>query len=198
AAPVLKAWSAAADRLHEEGPAAVADGAASADLRPASLAVTVGVGASLLAAAGREDARPDAMADLPEFASDALQEQWCGGDLLVQVGAEDPVVAAAAVQHLLARAREHTRVRWSVRGFRRTAAAAEDPAATPRNLMGQIDGTNNPAQGSSLLERTVQVQPGAGPDPMAGGSYVVVRRIRMLLEDWFATGVDHREQVIGR
>ncbi|MFD0775666.1 Dyp-type peroxidase, partial [Streptomonospora algeriensis] len=100
--------------------------------------------------------------------------------------------------HLLARAREHTRVRWSVRGFRRTAAAAEDPEAVPRNLMGQIDGTNNPAPGSSLLERTVQTRQGAGPEWMAGGSYVVVRRIRMLLEDWFDSEVDHRERVIGR
>lgn len=198
AAAVLREWSAAADRLHRDGPAAVVPGAASADLLPASLGVTVGVGASLLEAVGRRDARPEALADLPEFATDALREQWCGGDLLVQVGAEDPMVAAAAVQHLLARAREHTRVRWSVRGFRRTAAAAEDPAATPRNLMGQIDGTNNPAAGSSLLERTVQARPGAGPDWMAGGSYVVVRRIRMLLDDWFDTGVDHRERVIGR
>ncbi|QBI54432.1 Dyp-type peroxidase [Streptomonospora litoralis] len=196
ASQVLRAWSAAAERLHREGPAAVVPGAASADLLPASLSVTVGIGPSLPAAAGRGDARPAAMADLPAFATDALHEQWCGGDLLLQVGAEDPVVAASAVQHLLSQGREHARVRWSVRGFRRTAAAAEDPSATPRNLMGQIDGTNNPA--GSLLDQTVQVREGAGPAWMAGGSYLVVRRIRMLLADWFAEDVGHREGVIGR
>ncbi|GAB3458568.1 iron uptake transporter deferrochelatase/peroxidase subunit [Streptomonospora sediminis] len=198
AAEVLRAWTEAADRLHSEGPAAVVAGAASAGLLPASLGITVGIGASLLEATGQRDSRPDALADLPEFGTDALREEWCGGDLLLQVGAEDPVVAASAVQHLLAQAGGRTRIRWSVRGFRRTAAVAEDPAATPRNLMGQIDGTNNPAQGSSLLDRTVQVGGGAGPAWMAGGSYVVVRRIRMLLEDWFAEDVGHRERVIGR
>ncbi|GAA1767579.1 Dyp-type peroxidase [Streptomonospora arabica] len=198
AAEVLRAWTAAADRLHEEGPAAALPGAPSAGLLPASLGVTAGLGASLLAAAGLQDARPEAMAELPSFSTDALREEWCGGDLLLQVGAEDPVVAAAAVQHLLGRAGGRVRVRWSVRGFRRTAAAAEDPGATPRNLMGQIDGTNNPAPESPLLQRTVQVGRGAGPEWMAGGSYLVVRRIRMLLDDWFGEDVGHRERVIGR
>ncbi|MDT0302605.1 Dyp-type peroxidase [Streptomonospora wellingtoniae] len=198
AAEVLRAWTAAADRLREEGPAAVLPGAPSAGLLPASLGVTAGLGGSLLAAAGLQDARPEAMADLPSFSTDALQQEWCGGDLLLQVGAEDPVVAAAAVQHLLGRAGARVRVRWAVRGFRRTAAAAEDPGATPRNLMGQIDGTNNPARESSLLQRTVQVGRAAGPAWMAGGSYVVVRRIRMLLDDWFGEDSGHRERVIGR
>ncbi|MUL40544.1 Dyp-type peroxidase [Streptomonospora sp. PA3] len=196
AASVLRAWTESAARLHREGPAAVVPGAGAAGLLPASLGVTVGIGASLLAATGRPDARPEALADLPGFATDTLREEWCGGDLLLQVGAEDPMVAASAVQHLLAGAREQVRVRWAVRGFRRTAAAAEDPSAAPRNLMGQIDGTNNPT--GSLLERTVQVRRGAGPEWMAGGSYVVVRRIRMLLEDWFGEDVAHRERVIGR
>ncbi|MFC7327262.1 Dyp-type peroxidase [Marinactinospora rubrisoli] len=199
AAAVLRTWSTEADRLMADGPAAAVAGAASAGLLPASLAVTVGLGGALLDAIGRAARRPEQLADLPAFATDELREEWCGGDLLLQVGAEDPMVLAAAVQHLVSAVTAHTRIRWSLRGFQRTAAAARDPAATPRNLMGQLDGTGNPPRDEALFAATVRARPADGPAGwMAGGSYLVVRRIRMLLDDWYALDAGHRERVVGR
>ncbi len=200
AAAALRSWTELAARLHEESPHDIAEGAASAGLLPASLMVTVGIGGSLLSAIDAEDRRPDALADLPEFSTDDLHPRWCGGDFMLQVGAEDPMVLTAAVEELVAAAADATAVRWSLRGFRRTAAAARDPDATPRNLMGQIDGTANPAQDHPLFDRTITARPADNPAHawMDGGSYLVVRRIRMLLTEWRKLDVAARERVIGR
>jgi dye decolorizing peroxidase len=61
-----------------------------------------------------------------------------------------------------------------------------------RNLMGQIDGTDNADPRTAVLS-------GADvPRWLGGGSYVVVRRIRMLLDHWDTLPSAHREQALGR
>jgi dye decolorizing peroxidase len=72
---------------------------------------------------------------------------------------------------------------------------------TVRNLMGQVDGTANPKPSDPAFERILFVpqDPPAGvPAWMANGSYAVVRRIRMLLDDWERLPVTAQEKVIGR
>ncbi|CAL9617320.1 Dye-decolorizing peroxidase [Nocardiopsis dassonvillei] len=196
---VLRTWSREAAELHDHGLAARVEGAPSQGLRPASLGVTLGLGSSLLAATGLADRVPPHLEDLPAFATDHLEPAWCGGDLLLHVGAEDPVVLSSAVGHLLGAVAADVRVRWSLAGFQRSAAAAADPEATPRNLMGQVDGTVNPHPSDALFGPQVLA---AHPEPalawMDGGTYVVVRRIRMLLDDWFTLDPRDREAVIGR
>ncbi|MFC4562412.1 Dyp-type peroxidase [Nocardiopsis mangrovi] len=195
----LTAWRESAADLHERGLASLGPGAPSAGLHPASLGVTLGVGPGLLERAGRSGNRPPELDDLPAFAPDDLDPAWCGGDLLLHAGAEDAVVLSAAVQYLLGRVREHARVRWSLPGFQRSAAAAVDPAATPRNLMGQVDGTVNPEPSDALFGTHVLAShPDRATAWMDGGSYVVIRRIRMLLDDWYALEPEAREAVIGR
>ncbi len=55
--------------------------------------------------------------------------------------------------------------------------------ATPRNLMGLKDGTNNiKAEEEELMDRRVWVSEEHGPSWMVGGTYLVARRIRMLIE----------------
>ena len=56
---------------------------------------------------------------------------------------------------------------------------------TTRNLMGQVDGTNNPKPAESDFDERIFVPVRRRSATwMAGGSYAVVRRIRMLLDDW--------------
>ena len=71
--------------------------------------------------------------------------------------------------------------------------------------MGFKDGTQNPPLDGKIVPPDIPsgfddvVWVGKeGPDWMRGGSYAVVRRIRISLEHWDRTEVDFQEQVIGR
>ena len=120
-------------------------------LLPARLTVTFGFGPGLYRAAGIEDRRPPSVADLPAFPEiDQLQPRWCGGDLLLQICADDPITVAHAQRMLVKDARPFASVRWAQHGFRRAAGVR---AGTQRNLMGQLDGTTNPEPGTEAFER---------------------------------------------
>ncbi|MEO3854856.1 Dyp-type peroxidase [Acrocarpospora sp. B8E8] len=151
---------------------------------PARLTVTFGFGPGLFAAADLESlVRP-----LPPFKTDQLRKQWSGADLLVQIGSDDTLTLAHALRMIVKDARAFARVRWTQRGFRRTAPSGE----TQRNLMGQLDGTVNPTD----LDRAVWISD--GPQWLRGGTTLVLRRIRMKLEEWDATDRVGREFTIGR
>ncbi len=170
-------------------------GVSGLDLSPTNLQVTPGIGASLLDAVGLAGRRPEAFVDLPRFAVDRLDPRVCDGDLLVQVGAEDPMRLAGAVQQVLSLAGDGVRLRWSRSGFKATAAASQHPTGTPRNLMGHRDGSANPPLGTVRWDYTVRVPT---PGWMRDGSYLVVRQIRIDLTRWFAEPADVRDRAIGR
>ncbi|MDQ2958162.1 MAG: Dyp-type peroxidase, partial [Actinomycetota bacterium] len=164
-----------------------------AGLQPAGLTVTIGLGASALGTAGLPV--PDQLRPLPAFGTDHLQAARSGGDLGIQLCADDPMAVGAAVRALLGSLAGLATLRWSQGGFLRGAAAV-DPAATPRNLMGQLDGTDNPT--GARRDLAVWVPAGVSPSWMAGGSYLVCRRIRMLLDSWERLGVAAQEAAVGR
>lgn len=175
-------------------------------LRPARLTVTFGFGPTLFADASGADRfglaarRPAALAALPPFPADALDPARSGGDLCVQACADDPQVAVHAVRNLARLGFGAARVRWSQLGFGRTSSTS-DAQRTPRNLFGFKDGTANlTAEEPGELDRFVWVQPGddAAAPWLAGGSYLVVRRIAMRVETWDRTSLAEQEAVIGR
>ncbi len=92
-------------------------------------------------------------------------------------------------------------IRWSQLGFGKTSSTTPG-SQTPRNLFGFKDGTRNIAgTETGRLERFVWVGEGdGGPDDawMAGGSYLVARRIRMNIETWDRTSLQEQEDVFGR
>jgi len=83
----------------------------------------------------------------------------------------------------------------------RTSKTTSDQQ-TPRNLFGYKDGTANiTAEDSDALHQHVWVAPDDVPGAagwLAGGSYLVARRIRMHIEVWDRTPLMEQEQVIGR
>ena len=217
---LLRAWTEAAARLTAAQTAAPigqdtsvpgADSGEAIGLAPSRLTITFGFGPTLFGTPdndrfGLAAQRPAALEDLPVFHGDQLEEARTGGDLSVQACADDPQVAFHAVRQLARLAAPAARIRWTQAGFNSNAAAND----TPRNLMGFKDGTQNPVA-VRPLERTggvVQPNPlspdeivwagGEGPAWMDGGSYMVVRRVRMALEHWDNTDVDFQEQTIGR
>lgn len=168
-------------------------------LLPSRLTVTFGFGPSLfekpgLGLAGK---RPAALQPLPPLPGDELNRGESGGDICVQACSDDPQVAFHAVRNLARIGRGTVAMRWSQLGFGRTASTSRSQD-TPRNLMGLKDGTANiRAEDTEAMEASVWVG-SEGPAWLRGGSYLVTRRIRMLLEVWDRASLQDQERTIGR
>ncbi|MFS8201710.1 iron uptake transporter deferrochelatase/peroxidase subunit [Streptomyces sp. CWNU-52B] len=170
-------------------------------LTPSRLTLTIGFGPSLFEKFDLAGRRPDALVDLPKFAGDNLDRDRSGGDLCVQACADDPQVAVHAIRNLARIGFGTVVIRWSQLGFGKTSSTTPD-AQTPRNLMGFKDGTRNIAgTETDRLEKFVWVEEkDTEPDSawLAGGSYLVARRIRMNIETWDRTSLQEQEDVFGR
>ncbi|KZE79178.1 deferrochelatase [Paenibacillus elgii] len=176
-----------------------ADTGEAAGLHPCRTTITFGVGPSMFDARfGLGAKRPEALADLPRFGGDSLRPEWCGGDIGVQVCADDLQVAFHALRNLTRLARGVAVLRWTQEGFQRTGGSG--PAGeTPRNLLGFKDGTGNPdIHDKQAMNDIVWVQPSKQPAWMSGGSYMVVRRIRMRIEVWDRSTLSDQEATFGR
>ncbi len=151
------------------------------------MTITFGFGPTLFERDGEDRfglvaRRPEALAEIPPMPGDALRPELSGGDLCVHACADDPQVAFHAVRNLARIGRGTVEMRWSQLGFGRTSSTSQDQE-TGRNLFGFKDGTNNlKAEDVGSLNRNVWVGPSDGPAWMEGGTYLVSRRIRMLLE----------------
>ena len=197
AAALLRRWSETARRLMAGEPSAHDDTDVARDAGPSSLTITFGFGHSFFARTGLEKQRPTALDPLPEFSSDHLDKNRSNGDLWVQIGANDALVAFHALRAIQKDAGRAAKVRWQMNGFNRSPGATSHPM-TARNLMGQIDGTRNPKPSEADFDQRIFVPETGEPAWMANGSYAVVRRIRMLLDDWEKLSGKAQEDVIGR
>ncbi|MGI5456197.1 iron uptake transporter deferrochelatase/peroxidase subunit [Streptomyces sp. CA-249302] len=199
AAALLRRWSATAERLMAGEAVGSDDTDVARDAGPSSLTITFGFGHSFFARTGLEKQRPVSLDPLPDFSSDHLDKARSNGDLWVQIGADDGLVAFHALRAIQKDAGAAARIRWQMNGFNRTPGATAHPM-TARNLMGQLDGTRNPKPTESDFDQRIFVPSSGSKDPswMANGSYAVVRRIRMLLDDWEKLSLTAQENVIGR
>ncbi|MFI9559582.1 Dyp-type peroxidase [Nonomuraea endophytica] len=170
-----------------QGRGALADTEPELAALPARLTVTFGFGPGLFRAA-KVEGGPE---QLPGFSVDRLEDRWSGGDLLLQICCDDPVTLAHALRMIVKDTASFTKVRWVQRGFRQTV---QRPGLTQRNLMGQLDGTVNPKPGTPEFERAVWIADG----PLAGGTMLVLRRIRMLMDSWDAADRVAKEFTVGR
>ncbi|MCX2714376.1 Dyp-type peroxidase [Mycolicibacterium sp. J2] len=193
-AAVLRLWSADAARL-TQGTPALADTEPELALRPARLTVTVGLGPTVFARAGLGHRLPSTVYEMPAFGSDRLESHWCGGDLLLQLCADDPMALAHAARVLLKNVRSLVVPRWRQSGFRH-AAGADRSGATMRNLMGQVDGTVN-LRTAAEFDRHVWDH-GAGQAWFAGGTVLVLRRIRAEMDTWDKLDRESKEFAVGR
>jgi dye decolorizing peroxidase len=164
-------------------------------LGPARLTVTVGFGPALFSKLDIEQLRPESLKDLPSFKMDKLQDKYTGGDVLLQVSADDPIVLSHAVRALIQDSVGFASVRSTQQGFS-NAQGVVPGGVRQRNLMGQIDGTDNPQFGTDDFKNLVWIED--GPEWIRGGTILVLRRIAMQLNTWDKLGRSDKEQVIGR
>jgi deferrochelatase/peroxidase EfeB len=202
---LLARWSAAAAVLQQGNPVGTVqpqvevqpptDTGEAYGLSPASLTVTIGLGPSLFGDRfGLAARRPAVFTDLPPLNGDNLDPRLHGGDLSVQACADDPQVCYHAVRNLARLGRNIVSPFWAVLGFGR--ASAGPGQHTPRNLLGFKDGTRNISTVAEY-DRFVWVD-NSDQAWMNGGTYQVVRKIRMLLETWDVDRVGNQQRIFGR
>lgn len=176
-----------------QGVAALGDTEPEIALNPSRLTVTVGLGAGFFDAAGV--VKPEQLRDIPSFRTDAFEDGWEQTDLLLQVGSDDPLTLAHTVRMLTKDLATLTKVAWIQDGFI-SPNPANPGSRTTRNLMGQVDGTVNAAASTPDFDEVVWID--GGSPWVSGGTVLVLRRIRMLMDTWDALDQAAQELVIGR
>jgi deferrochelatase/peroxidase EfeB len=165
------------------GPVVPADG----------LTVTVSVGASLFDGRyGLGRLKPRKLTPMRAFPDDSPDPTWLHGDLLLQLCADHPDTIHHAIRDITRHTRGAMQLRWKLEGY----SSPPRPSGTSRNLLGFKDGTANPAGREAT--RLVWVDDPAEPSWARGGSYQVVRLIRMLVEFWDRVSVNEQEGMFGR
>lgn len=173
-----------------QGEPALGDTEPEVAANPARLTITMGVGRTLLEQL--DVPIPDSLPPIPAFKTDALDPRWGQTDLLLQVGSDDPLTLAHAQRMLTKDLSTLTTIAWIQSGFISPTPGTEGGKAS-RNLMGQVDGTVNPQL--DQFDDVVWINDGSWAD---GGTVLVLRRIRMMMNDWDLIDRPAKEIALGR
>jgi dye decolorizing peroxidase len=177
------------------GEPVLADPAPELSMGAARFSAYVGFGPSLFKKLGLEQQMPPGFIELPAFSIDQLQADFSGGDVLLHVAADDPVVLSHGVRSLVRDSMPFATVRWNQAGFSHSPGMVPK-GVTHRNLMGQIDGTANPKLNTTDFADLVWISD--GPAWIQGGTLMVFRRIAMKLDTWDQLSTLGKGEVIGR
>jgi deferrochelatase/peroxidase EfeB len=172
------------------------------------LMVTVSVGASLFDHRyGLAERKPRELVTMPFLANDRLDPARSHGDLLIALQGKEPDVCVHALRQVMRRTRSGLVLKWMQDTFTRPDAIPKVGQTQSRNLLGFKDGTANPdASDEALMNTLVWTQTAdvapttAAREPAwaVGGTYQVVRMIRMMVERWDRAALDEQEEIFGR
>ncbi|MEC0228361.1 iron uptake transporter deferrochelatase/peroxidase subunit [Paenibacillus alba] len=163
------------------------------------LTITFAVGSTLFEKEGTDrfglrSRKPAGLTEMPIFHKDSLQDQLTHGDIVIQACSDDPMICFHAIRNLSKAARGVAHLRWQ-----QTGQLGVKSQGTKRNLFGFKDGTNNPAlNDENFMKNNVWVESSDGAPWLAGGTYMVVRRIHMRIETWDQQSYSDQETIMGR
>lgn len=160
----------------------------SIDQEPNNLSITFGLGLSFFEKLGLDKKIIPEFKELPHFPKDQLKEGLTGGDICIQVCADDLQVAFHAVRNLVRKARGSVSLKWAQSGF------LPKSKETPRNLFGFKDGTVNPRK-KSEFDKEIWYD---GNNWFKDGTFLIVRKIQMFLDTWDRTNLQEQENTFGR
>lgn len=192
-ARLMRLWSGDVEALMHGRPA---PGDAAPDLAQAGvgLTITVGLGPGAFSAPELSARKPSWLEQIPPMQHDQLEEQWSGGDAVIVIAASDGTTVAHVSRRMVTDAMPFARLRWMQSGSWNPHDAHGRPV-TGRNLFGQVDGSGNSRPGTPAYDATVW---STSPPWMAGGTSLVVRRIRMDLDEWDTLTRFEQERAVGR
>ena len=166
------------------GPAVPADG----------LTVTLSAGPTLFDDRfGLTASKPRYLTPMRTFPNDALEDAWCGGDLMLQLCGNNPDTVHHALRDITKHTRGGMQPRFRMDGF----VSPPRPSGTPRNLLGFKDGISQP-DGTELRQLAWVTEASGEPRWATAGSYHVVRLIRMLIEFWDRVSINEQQNMFGR
>ena len=168
---------------------------------PDNLTVTVALGASLFDERyGLQKLKPTRLIAMAQFPNDALDAHNCHGDVVLQFCSNTAETNIHALRDILRHTPDLLALRWKIDGFLPPHTIKKLGKETVRNLLGFKDGTANlDASDEKLMNEIVWAQPNSDePAWTSGGTYQVVRVIRMFVERWDRDALIEQEQIIGR
>jgi deferrochelatase/peroxidase EfeB len=194
-ARLLVAGGSPAEVANTAGPAE--DGILGPRVPPGEVTITVGLGASLFDGRfGLADKAPSGLRPMAAFPGDQLDPGRTHGDLSVLIRSDHVDGLVHSIRDLTRHLHGSVRLRWTLDG----ASAPPRPSGAPRNYLGFKDGISNPdPTKTELARKLLWVQPGDGaPQWTVGGTFQVVRLIRISVEDWDQVPLRDQEYTIGR
>jgi len=172
------------------GPVVPADG----------LTITVGVGSTLFddKRYGLAAKKPAKLTLMPAFPNDNMVgSKEMHGDLSLQICADNRDTVMHALRDIAKHTRQWMQLNWKLDGFQ----SPSRPTGAGRNQLGFKDGIANPDV-TSATETSALIWAHAGqngePSWAQGGSYQVIRIIRMLVEFWDRVSLTEQENMFGR
>jgi deferrochelatase/peroxidase EfeB len=156
------------------------------------------IGPTWFTKAGLGDRRPPQVTEMPAYEGERLDPLRVGGDLLVQVEGDARPDAERAAAELFA-GLVGSSVYWQLAGSRPENQVADGRALT-RNVAGFTEGLGNPdSRDGEEVDRMTLVRSGSGvPEWAVGGTYLVLRVMRLDRDAWDAEAPAEQEAIIGR
>jgi deferrochelatase/peroxidase EfeB len=170
------------------------------------LTVTLGVGPALFDGRfGLRARKPAGLFPMAAFPNDHLDHAQVGGDLILSLCAGSTDTVLHALREIVRRTGTAMRLRWRVDGF----VSPPRPSGAPRNHHGFKDGIANPDVARAGVARRLLWVDGSGGGGGAGGgggdeawtsggTYHVIRVIRMFTESWDNLAAGDQERIVGR